>query len=96
MAALGIEELRGPADVRRFSHAAMATVFEVHAVHADARYAAQGAHAAFDLVDRLERELSRFLPNSDITRINHLGPASRRVSRPPQWSASAWRATCST
>ena len=27
---------------------------------------------AFDLVDRLERELSRFLPNSDITRINHL------------------------
>jgi thiamine biosynthesis lipoprotein len=66
---LGIERLR---DVRRFSHQAMATVFEVYALHPDERYAAQAAQAAFDLVDRLERELSRFLPNSDITRINHL------------------------
>ena len=59
--------------IHRFSHEAMATVFEVHADHPDARYAAQAAHATFDLVDRLERELSRFQPNSDITRINHLG-----------------------
>ena len=50
----------------------MATVYEVYAVHADRQYAAQAAQATFDLVDRLERELSRFLPNSDITRINHL------------------------
>jgi FAD:protein FMN transferase len=58
--------------VRRYSHEAMATVFEVHGVHSDERYAAQAAEAAFDLVDRLERELSRFVPNSDITRVNHL------------------------
>jgi thiamine biosynthesis lipoprotein len=51
----------------------MATVYEVYTVHADARYAAQAAQACFDLVDRLERELSRFLPNSDVTRVNHLG-----------------------
>jgi FAD:protein FMN transferase len=50
----------------------MATVFEVYAVHADEAYAAQAARAAFDLVDRLELELSRFVPNSDITRVNHL------------------------
>ena len=50
----------------------MNTVFEVYAAHADARYAAQAAQAAFALVDRLEGELSRFRPNSDITRINHL------------------------
>jgi thiamine biosynthesis lipoprotein len=50
----------------------MATVFEVHAAHPDAQYVAQAAQAAFDLVDRLERELSRFLPNSDIARINTL------------------------
>jgi len=62
-------DLRG---LRRFSHEAMATVYEVYAVHADHQYAAQAAQATFDLVDRLERELSRFLPNSDITRINHL------------------------
>lgn len=65
------------ADVRRFSHEAMATVFEVHAVHDDGRYAEQAAQAAFDLVDRLERELSRFIPNSDICRINALAPGER-------------------
>jgi len=66
----------GPADpgpdAHRFSHEAMATVFGIHCVHADARYASQAAHAAFDLVDRLERELSRFIENSDVSRINHL------------------------
>jgi thiamine biosynthesis lipoprotein len=59
-------------DVRCFSHEAMATVYEVHVSHADQRYAAQAAQAAFDLLDRLERELSRFLPNSDIARVNRL------------------------
>jgi thiamine biosynthesis lipoprotein len=69
---LGIDKPRDLADVRRFSHEAMHTVFEVYAVHPDARYAAEAARAAFDLVDRLERDLSRFIPNSDIGRINHL------------------------
>jgi thiamine biosynthesis lipoprotein len=69
---VALEQTRGLRGVHRFSHEAMATVFEVYAVHADQRYAAQAAQATFDLVDRLERELSRFLPNSDITRINHL------------------------
>jgi FAD:protein FMN transferase len=78
---LGIERPRELPDVRRFSHEAMATVFEVHGVHADQQYAAQAAQAAFDLTDALERELSRFLANSDITRINHLAPGeSTRVS----------------
>jgi FAD:protein FMN transferase len=58
--------------LRRFSHEAMATVFEVYALHPDGQYAAQAAQAAFELVDRLERELSRFRSNSDVTRINHL------------------------
>ena len=66
--------LAGPLglDRRRFSHEAMNTVFEVHLANADPRYAAEAAQAAFALVDRLEGELSRFRPNSDITRINHL------------------------
>ncbi len=58
--------------VNRFAHSAMATVFEVHCSHRDARYAGQAAQAAFDLVDRLEMELSRFIGNSDISRINSL------------------------
>jgi thiamine biosynthesis lipoprotein len=64
-----VPELHG---VRRFSHEAMATVFEVYCEHHDEHYAAQAAQAAFDVVDRLERALSRFVPNSDIGRINHL------------------------
>src|SRR5687768_7074649 len=78
---VGVERPRELRAVRRFSHDAMATVYEVHAVHPDDRYAAQAAQAAFDLVDSLERELSRFRPNSDITRINHLAAGeSTRVS----------------
>jgi thiamine biosynthesis lipoprotein len=78
---LGIAGPRELGNVRRFSHEAMATVFEVHGVHADRRYAAQAAQAAFDLADRVERELSRFLPNSDVGRINHLAAGeTTRVS----------------
>jgi thiamine biosynthesis lipoprotein len=69
---VGIEQPRDLRDVRRFSHEAMATLYEVYTVHPEPQYAAQAAHATFELVDRLERELSRFRPNSDITRINHL------------------------
>jgi len=77
---LGIDGPR-PRDARRYSHEAMHTVFEVHAEHPDERYAAQAAQAAFDLTDRLERELSRFVANSDITRINHLAAGeSTRVT----------------
>jgi thiamine biosynthesis lipoprotein len=69
---VAIEPPREVRDVRRFSHEAMATVFEVYAAHSDERYAAQAAQAAFDLADRLECELSRFRFNSDIARVNHL------------------------
>jgi thiamine biosynthesis lipoprotein len=59
----------------------MATVFEVRCVHADPAYARQAAEEAFRLVDRLEQEQSRFLPNSDVSRINHLSPGeATRVS----------------
>jgi thiamine biosynthesis lipoprotein len=58
--------------MKRFSHEAMATTFEIIIVHEDERYARQAAIAAFNEVDRLENELSRFLENSDITRINGL------------------------
>jgi len=62
--------------MKRFSHEAMATTFEVIIVHEDERYARQAAIAAFDEVDRLERELSRFIEISDVARINGL-PANQ-------------------
>jgi thiamine biosynthesis lipoprotein len=58
--------------VHRFSHEAMATLFEIRCAHADASYAGQAAQAAFDLVDRLELGMSRFIANSDVARINAL------------------------
>lgn len=62
--------------MKRFSHEAMATTFELLIVHEDEHYARQAAAAAFDEVDRLERELSRFIENSDVARINSL-PAGK-------------------
>ncbi|MBN2325510.1 MAG: FAD:protein FMN transferase [Candidatus Omnitrophica bacterium] len=56
---------------RRFAHEAMAAVFEIYIEHSDAYYAEQAAYAAFEELDRLEQELSRYIENSDISRINH-------------------------
>lgn len=65
----------------RFEHDAMACTFGLHLVSEDARYAQQAARAAFDELDRLEEALSRFIPHSDIARINALTPGqSIRVS----------------
>jgi thiamine biosynthesis lipoprotein len=58
----------------RFEHQAMATVFEIILYHHDSQYAAQAVQAAFLELDRLEQELSRFIENSDISRINHSVP----------------------
>jgi len=62
--------------MKRFSHEAMATIFEIIVIHEDERYARQAAAAAFEEVDRLEGQLSRFIENSDISRINNL-PANQ-------------------
>ncbi|MBN2589105.1 MAG: FAD:protein FMN transferase [Sedimentisphaerales bacterium] len=58
--------------MKRFSHEAMATTYEIFIVHEDEKYASQAANAAFFELERLELELSRFEESSDITRINHL------------------------
>lgn len=56
-----------------FAHDAMATTFQIALTSASPLYAQQAARAAFEEIDRLERELSRFIPDSDIARINRLG-----------------------
>ena len=57
-------------DAHHFAHEAMATVFEIYIIDDDETYARQGAQAAFAEVDRLELEMSRFISNSDISRLN--------------------------
>ena len=61
-------------EAHRFSDHAMATTFEVIIWQddIDATYAAQAASAVFDEIHRLEAELSRFRPSSDIYRLGHL------------------------
>lgn len=59
-------------DIHRFSHQAMATVFEILIHHEDQHYADQAAWEAFRELDRLELDLSRFNENSDVARINKL------------------------
>lgn len=52
----------------------MATVFEIRIRYGDAVYAGQAAAAAFRLLDRIESELNRFSPNSDIAKLNASQP----------------------
>ncbi len=54
----------------RFTHQAMATIFEIIIAHPDRSYSQQAAWAAFQITDQLEKDLSRFIENSDIARIN--------------------------
>lgn len=57
-------------NMSKFSHQAMNSTFEVFIEHEDASYARQAARAAFAEADRLESLLSRFVQNSDVSRIN--------------------------
>lgn len=80
--------LTGPersARALRFAHDAMATTFEIIALHADARYARQAAMEAFRELDRLERELSHFIPHSDVSRIGQARPGELTVVGDATW-----------
>ncbi|MBN1359835.1 MAG: FAD:protein FMN transferase [Sedimentisphaerales bacterium] len=65
-------ELSAIPSVHRFTHSAMAATFEIIVQHEDKVYARQAANAAFDELDRIERNLSRFVENSDVARMNNL------------------------
>ena len=64
-------ESSGP--VHRFACRAMGSVFEVLIAGEEPEYARQAAGAALEELTRLERELSRFEPASDVAAINALG-----------------------
>jgi thiamine biosynthesis lipoprotein len=71
------------ADIHSFNHAAMATYFQARIAHEERTYAAQAAQAAFDLLDTLESQLSRFRIGSGIAQLAHLLPGEKmRLSEP--------------
>jgi len=65
--------------IHQYSHKAMATVFDVFIQHSDSSYALQAGTEAFVQLDILEQELSRFVENSDISRINQLQPGESTI-----------------
>lgn len=69
-----MEKDKSPSQAAHFYHQAMAAVFEISICHEDRRYAQQAAQEAFDELDRFEGLFSRFVPESDISRINKLDP----------------------
>ncbi len=65
------------------NHRAMATLFQVRLAGEEPEYAAQAARTAFDEADRLEKLLSRFKENSEISAIAQLQPGQTlRLSEP--------------
>lgn len=59
----------GAVSVYKYSRSAMGTIFELFLDHEEQDYASQAAAACFESLEEIELELSRFLENSDISRI---------------------------
>jgi thiamine biosynthesis lipoprotein len=57
-----------------FTHEAMNTTFQLRIQAAQVSLAADMARECFDHLDFLEARLSRFIDDSDVSRINHLAP----------------------
>ncbi|HEY0075634.1 MAG TPA: FAD:protein FMN transferase [Abditibacteriaceae bacterium] len=57
-----------------FEHQAMACDWEIWIAHEDDEYARQAAFAAWEEVDRIETDLSRFREGSDVRRLNGAAP----------------------
>ena len=56
----------------RMAHDAMHTTFEIFVIHENHIYAKQAIYEIFQELDKLEQQFSRFINNSDISRINAL------------------------
>ena len=66
------EQITAP--LHRFEHAAMVCDWEIFIAHENGEYARQAAFAAFEEVDRIETDLSRFREGSDVRRLNNAAP----------------------
>ncbi len=73
--AIGFTSLPEDVEVHRYGHNAMASKFELILPNVDGSFAEGVAAEAFEEIDRLELELSRFVESSDISQINDRGAA---------------------
>lgn len=56
----------------QYEHQAMATYFKLVIAHEEESYALSASEQIFRLIDEMEQRLSRFIPDSEISRINKL------------------------
>jgi thiamine biosynthesis lipoprotein len=77
-------KLEDAADSRllRVGHDAMNTTFEVFAAHDDPDLVAGAASAAFEEIDRIEGDLSRFIETSDVSRVSALRAGEATIVGP--------------
>ncbi len=77
-------KLEDAADARllRVGHDAMNTTFEVFAAHDDPDLVGGAASAAFEEVDRIEGDLSRFIETSDVSRVSALRAGEATIVGP--------------
>jgi thiamine biosynthesis lipoprotein len=59
-------------NIAEFEHQAMATYFKLVIKGEDQSYAQNAADQVFTLIDEMESRLSRFIPDSEISRINRM------------------------
>jgi thiamine biosynthesis lipoprotein len=80
-----------PPQVFTFAHAAMATEFEVVIAQPgmDEATASSAAHAIFAEIERLEEELSRFRPTSEVWRISTLRSGQSTIVDLATWDCLA-------
>ncbi len=76
------DNLLNDARLHHFSHFAMATIYELYIYHSDGLYAKRASVEIFMEIDRLERLLSRFIENSEISKINSLNAFESTVVDP--------------
>ncbi|MEE9165987.1 MAG: FAD:protein FMN transferase [Candidatus Neomarinimicrobiota bacterium] len=70
----GMGDLDYTTGIHRSARKLMGSMFEIYVLHEDIQYAEQAAWQAFEEIQQLEQEISRFIENSDISRLNNLSP----------------------
>ncbi len=66
-------------NLMKFSHEAMHTNFAIFIQDDRGTYSGRAARAAFNEIDKLEAQLSKFIENSDVSRINNLSPGDSEL-----------------
>jgi thiamine biosynthesis lipoprotein ApbE len=80
------------AEVWRFTHSAMACTWQLFVAGEERDYAENVSYVAWDELERLERELSRFITASEVTQVNCAAPGEVVTLALATMECCSWRA----